>query len=498
MYCILFIVITSTITKTCISFQIPNVPITITKNHLAKTSNVHSKTKLNQSEDTSMTSNKELSRRQSLEVSIGGVGLGLSFLATRENKPTDYGLFGVLPVGPYKEKKSIFETIVPNQIWTVDQKFGILNVQVPIRMTVIKLKSGLFLYNPIAATPEVVTWLKNLCTSENTTIQSIVIGSVAAEHKVYASVLAQKFPKAKVWLTEGQYSFPANLPQSFLGFPSDRTSFLNPDGTGGEDSWSEELQYLTLGPFISRDGAFAESVFLHKPTQTLLCTDTVLEVTDEVPNIYDVDPHPLLFHARDTVTDVLQDTEEIRKLGYRRVVLFGLFFTPSAIVIKDVNTAFKERRPDINTDFIGIYPWDWVGDDVKSFKALQGGLLVAPILQKLILNRNPIAVLDFADTIPTWPIKRIIPSHLKNDLKYNGEDYRRAFDFLTVQGVKPGYPNPLKDDFKTLDDANVNLIESGAISVIPPFPGGIASRAEIIAQEAYGCRAGVCSPRPKP
>ena len=50
------------------------------------------------------------------------------------------------------------------------------------------------------------------------------------------------------------------------------------------------------------------------------------------------------------------------------------------------DVAFKERRPDINGDFLGIYPWDWVRDDEASFKALTGGLLVAPILQTLILN----------------------------------------------------------------------------------------------------------------
>lgn len=76
-------------------------------------------------------------------------------------------------------------------------------------------------------------------------------------------------------------------------------------------------------------------------------------------------------------------------------------------------TAWKERRPDINPDFLGVYPWDWVRDDVASFKAISGGLLVAPILQTLILNRSPVEVLDFADQVKKWDIERIIPGHLK-------------------------------------------------------------------------------------
>jgi hypothetical protein len=76
-------------------------------------------------------------------------------------------------------------------------------------------------------------------------------------------------------------------------------------------------------------------------------------------------------------------------------------------------TAWKERRPDINPDFLGVYPWDWVRDDVANFKAISGGLLVAPILQTLILNRSPVETLDFADQVAKWPIERIIPGHLK-------------------------------------------------------------------------------------
>mmetsp|Transcript_45993 Transcript_45993/g.69387 ORF Transcript_45993/g.69387 Transcript_45993/m.69387 type:complete len:384 (+) Transcript_45993:343-1494(+) len=383
-------------------------------------------------------------------------------------------------------------------MWTFDQKFGILNVQVPLRMTIVKLSTGgLFVYNPIAATPECLDMVKQLV-KEHGPIKHIVLGTVAIEHKVYAGVFAQKFPKAKVWLQSGQYSFPSNLPDSFLGFPSGRTFSMPKTLADAPAEWKDDFEFLTLGPIISRDGAFGETVFYHKETKTLLCTDTVLEVTEEVPEIFDDDPKPLLYHARDTMVEVLEDTPEVRKKGWRRVVLFGLFFMPGAILIKDGGEALANRRPDINPDFAGIYPFDWVGDDIASFDALRGGLLVAPILQKLILNRNPVEVLDFADKVAQWDIERIIPAHLKNDLKYTGKDYRAAFTFLEAGGVPKGLPKPLSIDMKALDDAEVNLIESGAIVKCPPLPGGEYSRADILSQTAYQCRAGTCTQRSDP
>jgi hypothetical protein len=427
-------------------------------------------------------SGEGLTRRQLGELTVAGIGLGISFFGTREVKPTDYGLWGVLPVGTYKSKKTISKEIVPGKIWTFDQKFGILNVQVPLRMTVVKLSGGgLFVYNPVAATPECLDMLKELV-NKHGPLKHIVVGSVALEHKVYAGVLAQKFPKAQVWLTPGQYSFPVNLPSSFLGFPPSRTRLVPQRPEDAPPEWNTDFDFLTLGPFKSRDGAFAETVFRHKESKTLIVTDTVLEVTEEVPEICELEPSPLLYHARDTVTDVVENTPETRKIGWRRVALFGLFFTPSPIDIKDADQAFKERRPDINPDFIGIYPWDWVRDDKASFDALTGGLLVAPILQTLILNRNPIQVLDFADAVSKWDIERIIPAHFKNDLKYNGGSYRKAFSFLEANGVPKGLPKPLEADLQFLRESEQGLIESGAIVPCPPLPGGKFSRDEILAQ----------------
>ena len=73
-------------------------------------------------------SEPRLDRRAAL---VGGGLLAVSAACSGEPKPYDYGLWGVLPVGPYKAKRSApIETIVPGQVWTIDQKFGILNVQV--------------------------------------------------------------------------------------------------------------------------------------------------------------------------------------------------------------------------------------------------------------------------------------------------------------------------------------------------------------------------------
>jgi hypothetical protein len=192
-----------------------------------------------------------LSRRQFAELSFAAAGLGVSFLGTRETTPTSYGLWGVLPVGTYKEKQTLMKEIVPGKIWTFDQKFGIFDVQIPLRMTVVKLSDGgLFLYNPVAATPQCLDMLKSLI-DDHGPLRHIVVGSVALEHKVYAGVLAQKMPNAQVWLTPGQYSFPANLPNPFLGFPLSRTRDI-PKPADAPEEWNKDFDFLTLGPLISR------------------------------------------------------------------------------------------------------------------------------------------------------------------------------------------------------------------------------------------------------
>ena len=58
-------------------------------------------------------------------------------------------------------------------------------------------------------------------------------------------------------------------------------------------------------------------------------TDTIIRVDNEPPAIIQDDPRSLIYHSRDKMPDIVDDTPENRRKGWRRMVLFGLFFRPA-------------------------------------------------------------------------------------------------------------------------------------------------------------------------
>ena len=117
---------------------------------------------------------------------------------------------------------------------------------------------------------------------------------------------------------------------------------------------------------------------------------------------------------------------------------------------------------------------------MPNFRALQGdgGLLVAPILQLLILNRDPVKVLAFVDEICKWDFKRIIPCHLSNDIRSSPSDLRDAFNFLKEKkdisfpfSLLPQKKLPLPDprDCKLLQDASDMLTQQGVLNKVAPL-----------------------------
>jgi hypothetical protein len=349
--------------------------------------------------------------------------------------------------------------VVKDTLWTFEQIQGILYVVVPIRMTVVKLeRGGLLVYAPIAPTPECVRQVQAL-ESQHGPVKYIILPTVSGlEHKVFVGPFARRFPLAQVFVAPSQWSFPLNLPLSWLGLPPRRTQVLPKDSS--KVPFADEFDYEILGPIDLGLGRFGEVAFFHRSSRSLLVTDSVLSIPEDPPAVVELDPYPLLFHARDNAADVREDTPANRRQGWQRICLFAFYFRPSTLNTLKLRQAFQLARQGGDRSkkaYFGIFPFDWQPDWKQSFDLLRadGRLFVAPILQTLILNRAPQETLTWADTVARWQFERIVPCHLDSPLDVGPQAFRQAFNFLEQQSggsnETTGESSSLSDrDFATL------------------------------------------------
>ncbi len=339
-----------------------------------------------------------------------------------------------VPIYPYSKRRTIRTEVVPDTIWTFDQVQGILYVIVPIRMTVIKLDDGgLLVYAPVAPTAECIQLVNELVAIHGD-VKYIILPTISGlEHKVFVGPFAREFPQAQVWVTPEQWSFPVNLPLSWLGFPSERTYTLPTDSS--DTPFGDEFEYAILETIDLGPGQFAEVAFFHRRSRTLLVTDLVVSLPSEPPAIVQCDPTGLLFHARDRATDSLSNTPLQLIKGWQRICLFTLYFQPSSLKIANwietIQSSFM--APDRSKqNYFGIYPFRWQSHWEEGFARLRGdgSIFVAPILQTLILNRAPQATLAWVNRVAQWNFDRIIPCHFDAPIAANPQQFRTAFDFL--------------------------------------------------------------------
>lgn len=368
----------------------------------------------------------------------------------------------MVPIYPYSRRRTLRTEVVKDAVWTFDQLQGIFYVVTPIRMTVIKLDAGgLLVYSPVAPTRECLRLLSELVAIHGD-VKYIVLPTVSGlEHKVFVPPFARRFPKAQIYIAPEQWSYPVNLPLSWLGFPRDRTHVLQ----GQPVPFADQFEYAKLGPIGLGLGPFGEIALFDKRSKTLLVTDSVVSVPEVAPEIIQLDPYPLLFHARDTVLDAIEDTEANRRKGWQRVALFTFYFRPSALDIANLVPSVREalKAPDRSKKaFFGWYPFQWKAGWQRSFEALRKHrLIVAPILQRLILNREPQVVIDWADQVASWDFERIIPCHLDAPIAADAQEFRAAFGFLEQHSDRT-LPD---EDFELLKAIEQGLIQTG---ITPP------------------------------
>jgi Domain of unknown function (DUF4336) len=296
-------------------------------------------------------------------------------------------------------------------------------------------------------------------------VKYIILPTISGlEHKNFVGPFARQFLQATVFVAPKQWSFPLDLPLSWLGFPPKRTKVL--PGDSSQTPFAEEFDYAILADIDLRLGKFEEVAFLHRRSQTLLVTDSIVSIPQQPPEIIEQDLYPLLFHARENATEAIADTPENRIKGWKRICLFAMYFRSSVLEIPTVGQTLKAawRSPNKSPQaYWGLYPFEWKPNWENAFELLRqdGSPLVAPILQTLILNRAPQSTLQWANTISCWNFKQIIPCHFNAPIVASPQEFRQAFNFLSSN-----YQSNLPPaDLQTLKNIDALLHKPG---LIPP------------------------------
>lgn len=323
---------------------------------------------------------------------------------------------------------------VPGRLWTFDQLLGIFYVHVPIRMSVIRLDSGgLFVYAPVAPTKELLAMLATLIETHGP-VRHIVLPSVAPEHKVNAGPFAKHFPSAQLWTTDRQYSFPLNLPPTWLGLP--RGVKVLPSSSAAGGPLAGELDFEVLTAKASKESVYQEAAFFHRASRSLLLCDSVISISESPPPILLAEPEyrrALLYHARDGPLEAVEDTPEVRLKGWKRIALFANFFMPGSLVALDnsewLSAAPRSPMPELGWG--GVLPFTWRQSTDVAFEAFAAGGApsVAPIIQ-IILSRAPDASKAWLDRVCQWDFERVVPAHFDAPLQLSPAAFRDAFAFL--------------------------------------------------------------------
>jgi hypothetical protein len=383
-----------------------------------------------------------------------------------KSRDWSWSFWFTLPLYPYSQRRTIRTEVISNTLWTFDQIQGVLYVAVPIRMTVVKLEAGgLLVYAPVAPTPECIRLVEELV-AEHGEVKYIILPTISGlEHKVFVGPFARRFPQAEVWVAPNQWSFPVDLPLSWLGIPIHRTHILPAEIS--QTPFADEFDYAILGAIDLGPGRFGEVALLHKRSRTLLVTDSVISVPATPPAIVQLDPYPLLFHAKDSAMDAIADTPANRQKGWQRICLFALYFRPSVLEIPNWGQVFRDAFKASDRSkrgYFGLFPFQWRSDWQRSFDALHsnGRLFVAPILQTLILNRAPQTTLAWAHQVASWDFDRVIPCHFTAPIACNPAQFRQAFVFLEEDFLSNSLPEV---DFQVLRDIDRKLNKRG---ILPP------------------------------
>ena len=372
----------------------------------------------------------------------------------------------LLPLYPYGRKRTIFRELVPNQIWSFEQLQGIYYVAVPVRLLVVRVKNELMIINPLPPTSELLRDI-NVLEKKIGPVKTIVLPTASGlEHKIGLPSLARAFPFAKIWVCPGQFSFPFQLPLDWLGIPSGRTNILLADGFPHDDC----CEWISLGPIDIGLARFQEICCFHKPSKSLLVTDALVGIEETPPEIFDLDPTPLLFHSREKGYEELIDTPMARRKGWLRLVLFASYLRPEKLEIPTIKEIFGNSfKPNLRNkrSHFGIYPFSWQKGWEYSAKKIVGKntplIQIAPVLERLVFPRAQKAFVKWLYKLESLQgISWLISAHYSGKIRFS----RNQVKELINKVKNPDWANN-EGDYRFLGWLDQKLLKIG---VVPKNP----------------------------
>jgi hypothetical protein len=390
----------------------------------------------------------------------------------REKEGRLYTL-GVVPIflaTPFFARATFRRELVPGKVWAFEQKQGIglgLNTSVNVRMTVVKLEeegdtaTKLFVYNLIAPTRECVQLLRELGH-----VDTILLPTTTFEHKQFLSKFSKTFPKAKIVVAPGQYTYPLNLSNRQQGKAQELQQDENEEEGRGQGLLPLEIESLTLDlpPVgLSSEVRFSEVAVYHKSSKCLLVCDAVMHLSNKVP--CPISKRDLLEWAND---------KNIAISGLRLLGLFGVREKWKEFQKKKKRDSVKnrdrvemiemeQRECDLGWQRMALTSLYFGQRDVlqpqQSFDWLaERRLFVPPVVATLVYgwegkesegeNDLEIAreVAKWSQCVSQWPFATVIPAHF-DVVDASPEDWTNAF----TQWSSPSSPSVAKLDYPKAD-----------------------------------------------
>ena len=327
------------------------------------------------------------------------------------------------PLTPPLFKRATYRYELGRDAWALEQLLTFANVSATVRTVVVKLKDGsLWVDSPQWPTGEFCALLDELGP-----VGHVVLPCVALEHKAPLAAFTKKYPKASVWVAPGQYGpfgeCGLTAASAKMGYRVDGVFPIGAPKPGDPlPPWADEFDMRTLYVDLPENaGPVAETAFLHRPTNTLVTTDSVVYVPDKPPPIF----------------STYFNDEQVADPDFWAKSVIQAVFLPLREDAAASPSAPLQRWP--------------------GYGSVQGRLLRAPILRAFADSRAPDEVRTWVSSIGAWKFDRVLTAHFASPIRATPAEFTAAFKYLDGE-----LPDIQCQDWQLLDGLN-DLIETNKL-----------------------------------